>query len=167
MGAVLFAAVVAAIISTADSLLLLAASTFSNDIYAKLKPNVSDTHLLKVSRIATVVIGIGGVSLTFFLNEAIQFIQARAVTLMGAAMAILTMVGVVWKGANRTGAAASMIAGFATACIWYALGQPGGVMAALPSVIVAFVVLIVVSKVTTPPPAEVVDKFFTEEANEQ
>ena len=115
MGAVLFAAVVAAIISTADSLLLLAASTFSNDIYAKLKPNVSDTHLLKVSRIATVVIGIGGVSLTFFLNEAIQFIQARAVTLMGAAMAILTMVGVVWKGANRTGAAASMIAGFATA----------------------------------------------------
>lgn len=167
MGAVLFAAVVAAIISTADSLLLLAASTFSNDIYAKLKPNVSDTQLLKVSRIATVVIGIGGVSLTFFLNEAIQFIQARAVTLMGAAMAILTMVGVLWKGANRTGAAASMIAGFATACIWYALGQPGGVMAALPAVIVALVVLVVVSKLTTPPPAEIVEKFFQEEVTEQ
>ena len=167
MGAILFAAVVAAIISTADSLLLLAASTFSNDIYAKIKPNVSDTQLLKVSRIATVIIGIGGVSLTFFLNEAIQFIQARAVTLMGAAMAILTMVGVVWKGANRTGAAASMIAGFATACIWYGLGQPGGVMAALPAVIVALVVLVVVSKVTAPPPAEVVEKFFPEEAKEK
>lgn len=163
MGAILFAAVVAAIISTADSLLLLAASTFSNDIYARLKPGVSDTKLLRVSRIATVVIGIGGVSLTFFLNEAIQFIQARAVTLMGAAMAILTMVGVLWKGANRAGAAASMIAGFATACIWYALGQPGGVMAALPSVIVAFVVLVVVSKVTAPPPADVVEKFFPQD----
>ena len=128
---------------------------------------MSDTQLLKVSRIATVIIGIGGVSLTFFLNEAIQFIQARAVTLMGAAMAILTMVGVVWKGANRTGAAASMIAGFATACIWYALDQPGGVMAALPAVIVALVVLVVVSKVTAPPPAEVVEKFFPEEVHKK
>ena len=161
MGAVLFAAVVAAIISTADSLLLLAASTFSNDIYAKIKPNVSDTQLLKVSRIATVIIGIGGVSLTFFLNEAIQFIQARAVTLMAPPWQSSPW-WVFWKGANAR-AAASMIAGFATACIWYALGQPGGVMAALPAVIVALVVLVVVSKVTAPPPSEVVEKFFPEE----
>lgn len=60
-----------------------------------------------------------------------------------------------------------MIAGFVTACIWYALGQPGGVMAALPAVIVAFVVLIVVSKVTAPPPAEVVEKFFPEEVHKK
>ena len=110
----MFAAVMAAIISTADSLLLLAAGTFSNDIYSKLKPNVSDKEILNVSRVATLVIGIGAVLLSFWFNDAIQFIQARAVTLMGAAMAMLTMVGVVWKRANRTGAAVSMVAGFAT-----------------------------------------------------
>ncbi|MEA4933533.1 MAG: hypothetical protein VB071_08165, partial [Lawsonibacter sp.] len=89
--------------------------------------------------------------------------QAKSVTLMGAAMAILTMVGVVWKGANKTGAAASMISGFATACIWYYLGQPYGVMAALPAVVVAFIVLLVVSKVTAPPPIDIIEKFFPED----
>ncbi len=161
-GGIMFAAVVAAIISTADSLLLLAASTFSNDLWAKIKPNTTDADQLKISRIATVVIGIGSVALSFILSDAIQFIQAKSVTLMGAAMAILTLVGVVWKGANKTGAAASMICGFATACIWYYLGQPYGVMAALPAVFVAFIVLLVVSKATTPPPKEIVDKFFPE-----
>lgn len=160
-GGIMFAAVMAAIISTADSLLLLAAGTFSNDIYSKLKPNVSDKEILNVSRVATLVIGIGAVLLSFWFNDAIQFIQARAVTLMGAAMAMLTMVGVVWKRANRTGAAVSMVAGFATACVWYALGQPGGVMAALPAVIVAFLVMVVVSKLTPPPPEEVIAKFFS------
>ena len=165
VGGVLFAAVVAAIISTADSLLLLAASTFSNDIYIKLKNNVSDKEQLKVSRIATIVIGIGSVVLIFFIDDAIQFVQAKAVTLMGAAMAMLTMVGVAWKRANAAGGAAAMICGLATACIWYALGQPYGIMAALPSIVVSFIALIVVSSVTTPPPAEIVEKFFPEDAN--
>lgn len=162
-GGIMFAAVMAAIISTADSLLLLAAGTFSNDIYAKFRPQTSSRDLLRVSRIATLIIGIGAVALSFVLTDAIQFIQAKAVTLMGGAMAMLTMVGVVWKRANRTGAAASMITGFVTACIWYALGQPGGIMAALPAVTVGFIVLVVVSKVTAPPPTEVVEKFFSDE----
>lgn len=161
-GGIMFAAVVTAIISTADSLLLLAASTFSNDLWAKIKADTTDAQQLKVSRIATVVIGIGAVVLSFVLSDAIQFIQAKSVTLMGAAMAILTMVGVIWKGANKTGAAASMICGFATACIWYYLGQPYGVMAALPAVVVALIVLVVVSKVTAPPPQDIIEKFFPE-----
>ena len=162
VGGVLFAAVVAAIISTADSLLLLAASTFSNDIYIKLKQNVSDKEQLKVSRIATIVIGIGSVVLIFFIDDAIQFVQAKAVTMMGAAMAMLTMVGVAWKRANAAGGAAAMICGLVTASLWYALGQPYGIMAALPSIIVSFIALIVVSSMTTPPPAKLVEEFFPE-----
>ena len=59
-----------------------------------------------------------------------------------------------------------MVAGFSTACVWYALGQPGGVMAALPAVIVAFLVMVVVSKLTPPPPEEVIAKFFSESETE-
>ncbi len=161
-GGIMFAAVVAAIISTADSLLLLAAATFSNDLWVKIKINTTDEQQLQISRIATVVIGIGAVVLSFVLNDAIQFIQAKSVTLMGGAMAILTMVGVVWKGANKIGAAVSMCCGFLTACIWYYLGQPYGVMSALPAVIVALVALLVVSKVTAPPPSDIIERFFPE-----
>ena len=165
-GGLMFAAVVAAIISTADSLLLLAATTFTNDLWVKFaKPDTSDKDQLKISRIATLVIGIGAIVLSFLINEAIQFIQAKAVTMMGATMAVIVMVGVVWKGANKIGAAASMIAGFVTAAIWYYLGQPGGIYAALPAVIVALIVLVVVSLATksTEVPKEVIDQFFPEE----
>jgi SSS family transporter len=164
-GGIMFAAVVSAIISTADSLLLLAASTFSNDIYIKVKKNVSDKEQLKVSRIATIVIGIGSVILVFFIEDAIQFIQAKAVTLMGSAMAMLTMVGVAWKRANRAGATACMTVGLGTAIIWYALGQPFGVMAALPSIAASLVALVVVSSMTSPPPKEVIEEFFPESAD--
>ena len=162
-GGVIFAAVVAAIISTADSILLLAAATFSNDVYAKFK-KVSDQEQLKVSRIATLVIGVASVGLSFFMEDAILFIQAKSVTLMGSAMAMLTIVGVMWKRANKAGAIGCMVSGLATACIWYALGEPYGIMAALPGIIVSFIVMVVVSSITTPPPVQVIEKFFPEES---
>lgn len=163
-GGIMFAAVIAAIISTADSLLLLSATTFSNDLWGKyVKPDLTDKQKLQISRIATVVIGIGAILATFVINDAIQFIQVKAVTLMGSSMAVLTMVGVVWKGANKSGAAASMLTGFVTACVWYALGQPYGVYAALPAIIVGFVTLITVSKMTAPVPQPVIERFFSEE----
>lgn len=162
-GGIMFAAVIAAIISTANSLLLLAAATFSNDLWGKyFKPNASDLQKLHVSRVATIVIGIGAVLATFVINDAIQFIQVKAVTLMGATMAVLTMVGVIWRRANRTGAAVSMITGLGTACIWYALGQPFGIYAALPAIIIGFITLIVVSSITEQVPQEIVEKFFSE-----
>lgn len=67
MGAVMLAAVVAAIISTADSLLLLVATTFTHDFYCKVKSNVTDKEELLVSRVSTIVFGVGSVVLTFFM----------------------------------------------------------------------------------------------------
>ena len=162
-GGIMFAAVIAAIISTADSLLLLSATTFSNDLWGKyVKPDLSDKQKLWISRVATVVIGIGAILATFVINDAIQFIQVKAVTLMGASMAVLTMVGVVWKGANKVGAAISMITGFITAGVWYALGQPGGIYAALPAIIVSFITIIIFSKMSSPVPQDVINHFFPE-----
>ena len=84
IGAIMLASVVAAIISTADSLLLLIATTFAHDFYSKVKSNVSDKEELFVSRVSTIVFGIGAVALTFVMSDTIQIIQAKAVTLMGA-----------------------------------------------------------------------------------
>lgn len=147
-GAIMLAAIVAAIISTADSLLLLVATTFSHDVYSKLKSNVSDKEELLVSRIATLVFGIGSVILTFFINDTIQTFQAKAVTLMGSALAVTAMVGVAYKKANKYSAILAAICGFVTAVIWYSMGQPGGIMAALPACGVCFIVIMVASQFT-------------------
>lgn len=157
-GAIMLAAVVAAIISTADSLLLLVATTFSHDFYCKLKGNVSDKEELRVSRIATVVFGVGAVVATFFINDTIQTFQAKAVTLMGSALAVTTMVGVAYKRANKYSAIIAAICGFVTAVIWYTLGQPGGIMAALPACAVCFIVIMVATLLTPSTANETADK---------
>lgn len=165
-GGIMFAAVIAAIISTADSLLLLSATTFSNDLWGKyVRPDLTDKQKLQISRVATIVIGIGAILATFVINDAIQFIQVKAVTLMGSSMAVLSMVGVVWKGANKTGAAVSMCTGLLTAGVWYALGEPAGIYAALPAIIVGLITLIVVSKLSSPVPQKVIEQFFPEEGH--
>lgn len=165
VGGIMFAAVIAAIISTADSLLLLASTTWTHDIYKKIiNPKISAKNELKLARISTVVIGIAGVAMTFVIKDAIQFINAKAVTLMGSTMAMLVLIGAFNKKVTKAGAMASMISGFATACIWYILGQPFGIFAALPGSIVSAVVMLVVSKFTKPMTAEELAPFFPEEA---
>lgn len=157
-GAIMLAAVVAAIISTADSLLLLVATTFTHDFYCKVKSNVSDKEELMVSRLSTLVFGIGAVVLTFFINDTIQTFQAKAVTLMGSALAVTTMVGVAYKRANKYSAIAAAVCGFATAVIWYALNQPFGIMPALPACAVCFVVIMVVTPLTPANANDTADK---------
>ena len=157
-GAIMLASVVAAIISTADSLLLLVATTFSHDVYCKVKKGVSDKEELFVSRIATVVFGIGSVVMTFFISDTIQTVQAQAVTLMGGFMAIALLVGVAWKRANKISGIVSGVAGFATAIIWILAGSPGGIMPALPACLVAFVVMMVVTWLTPVNASDSADK---------
>ena len=67
---------------------------------------------------------------------------------MGSALAITTMVGVAWKRVNKLSAILSALCGFATAVVWYSLGQPGGIMAALPACAVSFVVIMIATWLT-------------------
>ena len=67
---------------------------------------------------------------------------------MGAAMAVPIMVGVAWKRANKISAMTAAAAGFVTALVWYGLGQPAGIMAALPACLVCFIVIMVGSVMT-------------------
>ena len=162
-GGIMFAAVIGAIISTADSLLLLASTTFTRDIWKNfLEPKMSGQKELLMSRIATVIIGVLGVATTFLIDDVIQFIQARGVTLMGSAMASLVLIGAFNKKITSAAAMASMITGFVVANIWYALGQPYGIFSALPGIISAGIVLLVVSKFTKPMSKEQLAPFFPE-----
>lgn len=164
LGGLMFAAVIAAIISTADSLLLLASTTFTRDIWKEfIKPEMESNFELKMSRIVTIMIGIIGVVLTFMQSDVIQSIHARAITLMGSSMAMLVLIGAFNKKITKTGAMASMIAGFIVASIWYSLGQPYGISPALAGPISSGLVMIIVSSFTKPMTKEELEPFFPEE----
>ncbi len=92
--------------------------------------------------------------------------KKKNVTMLGSAIAVLVLIGLVWKRANSTGAMASMIAGFITATLWYILNQPFGMMPLLPAVTVGAIALVSVSLVTEPTSEEVLEKFFPEEEKE-
>lgn len=160
----MFAAVIAAIISTADSLLLLASTTFTRDIWKEfIKPEMESNFELNMSRIVTIIIGIIGVVLTFMQSDVIQSIHARAITLMGSSMAMLVLIGAFNKKITKAGAMASMIAGFIVASIWYSLGQPYGISPALAGPISSGLVMIIVSSFTKPMTKEELEPFFPEE----
>ena len=65
---IVFASLVAAIMSTADSYMLVAATNFVHDIYHPLfRPNASDKELIKITRIAVVCIGLIGLAVAFWV----------------------------------------------------------------------------------------------------
>ncbi len=163
-GGILLAAIMAACISTADSLLLLCGTTFTNDLYLKfINKTADDKQILKVSRIVTLIIGLLAVGGSFIIKDAMMWIQAKTVTMVSSATCVLVLAGLAWKGANAAGGAACMICGFVTACIWYILGQPFGMMPLLPAVIVGFLALVIVSKMTAKPDPKMIKSFFPEE----
>lgn len=167
LGGLMFSAVIAAIISTADSLLLLASTTFTRDIWKEfINQKMSGKNELNMSRVVTVLIGILGVLLTFMQSDVIQSIHARAVTLMGSSMAMLVLIGAFNKKITSSGAMTSMIVGFAVAMAWYALGQPYGISPALAGPISSGIVMVMVSNFTKPMTKEELAPFFPEVMDE-
>jgi len=164
VGALMMGAIMAACISTADSLLLLASTTFTNDIYKRyINKNASDDQILKVSRVVSVCVGVFAVFAAIFSSNVIYWIQAAGVTIMGSAISVSVIFGLAWKRANRQGGLASAIGGFAAAMLWYYLGKPWGIQPMMVAAIVGSILMVVVSKMTPPPPQEVIDHFCAEE----
>ncbi|UCH84844.1 MAG: sodium:solute symporter family protein, partial [Candidatus Latescibacterota bacterium] len=113
VGGFILAAVLAAIMSTADSLLTSATSHVVKDIYLEIiRPGHAkdDRRLLKLSRIVTVVVGICalaiGVSLPGIVSALIY-----SYTMYTAGVLVPVLGGVLWKRGTKTGALAAIVAG--------------------------------------------------------
>ena len=111
--AIFVGALLAAIMSTADSALLAAASVFSVNIYPLFKRQISDKQRLLVTRIAIPVFGIVAVYVALEVQAVYELVMdANSVKLV--CVVVPFIAGVWWKRANRTGVLASMAMGFLT-----------------------------------------------------
>lgn len=154
IGTIMLAAITSAMMSTVDSLLLVAGSALSEDIYQNLiHSKASEKRRLLVARIGIVIVGV--IPLLLILQgyaegELIQFIVVLFSAIMAAGFFVPVVGGVLWKKATKAGAISSMLGGIITTGIWKIYGDPN-VFPVLPGVLVSFVLYIVVSWFTKKP----------------
>ncbi len=111
--AVFVGALLAAIMSSADSALLAAASIFSINVLPLFKRRASDRARLLATRIAIPIFGSFAVYVALKVQVVYNLIMdANSISLV--CVVVPFIVGVWWSRANRTGALASMVMGFLT-----------------------------------------------------
>lgn len=153
---ILMAAVLAAIMSTADSQLLVSSSALAEDFYkAILKKNADGNELIWIGRAAVVVIAL--LALYFALNpeSTVLGLVSYAWAGFGAAFGPAILLSLFWKRMNRHGALAGILLGGITVVVWKQLS--GGLFdlyEIIPGFLLATLAIIVVSLLTAAPDAE-------------
>jgi sodium/proline symporter len=148
---VLLVIVLSAIMSTADSLLLLASSAVVRDTMQKILGSQKSDHRLAVyGKIATLLVGALGLVLAFKLEALIFWLVLFAWSGLGAAFGPVVLCLLYYKKTTGAGIAAGMLAGFLTSVVWV-LGLKEvtyDLYEAIPGFVMGMVVTIIVSAMT-------------------
>ncbi len=153
VGCLTLAAIVAVIVSTADSFLLVPATNFMRDIYQRfIDPDVSQKKIVLYSRIAVIVLGLIAYFQIQFFSRVLEM-ALYAYTMYGVGLTPAIMAAFFWKRATAAGGVAGIAAGMIITLVWEFSGQPLGWPTIYPALIGSLLFLIGVSYMT-PPPAE-------------
>ena len=157
----LFAAVMAAIMSTADSQLLVASSSITNDILGKYdKYKSQPTKLMWIARGVVVAVAVLALVLALYGGSNIMGLVSYAWAGFGAAFGPLMILSLYWKRMNLHGALASVVTGFLVVILWNTfLTASTGIYELLPGFVIALVVGVAVSLVTPEPSADIQREF--------
>ncbi len=111
LGSIFVAALLAAIMSTADGVLLAGVAHAVRDFYQKtFRPEAPERSLMKASYLATALIGLGAMGLALYFETIIELLLL-AYALMVSAGLIPILGGMFWKRGNEKGALFGIIAG--------------------------------------------------------
>jgi len=145
MAGMVLAAVLAAICSTADSQLVVAASAVANDLYARLFSKSKQASHLWINRLTVIVLGLGAVLLV--IDEEVQvyqYVLTYGWAILGAAFGPQIILILLWKQASYAGCVAGMFTGFAMALIWKQF-YPGDAAIEIYNLPLAFICALVVN----------------------
>ena len=150
------AAILAAVMSSADALLHVATTAVTQDFYNKMlkKGQATDKEVLLVARIAAVLIGAFAIYIAFNPFDSILWVNWWAWGGLSVFAPILIL-GFYWKRATREGAMVSMIVGFIAVYAWYKAGLNTLLHYTFVAFTVTAVVHVVVSLLTPAPPARI------------
>jgi len=157
LGIIFMITVVGIIISTADSFLLVRATTFIKDIYQSyINPKANEKRLVFMSRMMVLTFGVVAwlVSLVFAESTTVFEKSLYAFTVYGSAITPCLVAALIWKGATKQGAISSILAGTGTTLLWEEVvkghlpAEIAKLDAVLPAITLSVICLIVVSLCT-------------------
>ena len=145
----LLAAILAAIMSTVDSQLLVSSSVLTRDIYhAVLRKDASDIELVWVGRATVIIIAIISYLISLDSNSSVLTLVSYAWAGFGAAFGPLIILSLYNQNITKSGAIAGMIVGSLSVVIWKKLeGGLFDIYELLPAFIFAFLAIIIFSKI--------------------
>lgn len=115
----LLAAILAAIMSTISSQLLVSSSSLTEDFYKTfLRKEASQTELVAVGRISVLVVSLVAIGLAFDRSSNILSLVGNAWAGFGAAFGPIILLSLYWRGLTRDGALAGMVVGAVTVLFW-------------------------------------------------
>ena len=164
MAGLVLAGILASTMSTADSQLLAASSSVSQNILQEvLNLKISPKTSMLIARITVVIIAVIGIVIAQDPNSSVFEIVSFAWAGFGASFGPLILCSLFWKRTNLQGAIAGMLAGGISVFVWkYGIATLGGAFAIyelLPAFIIGIIAIIVVSLLTKAPSKEIVEEF--------
>ncbi|WP_175615907.1 sodium/proline symporter PutP [Piscibacillus halophilus] len=156
---ILLAAILAAIMSTVDSQLLVSSSAVAEDFYKGfIRKNASNKELVWVARLSVVVIALLALLIATVNESLVLELVAYAWAGFGAAFGPIILLSLFWKRMTRNGALFGIITGAVTVVVW-AEFVPSDLYELVPGFILAALVAIVVSLLGQAPSQEIQDEF--------
>lgn len=172
VGGLFLCGILAAIMSTADSQLLVTASSVAEDLYkGVLDKKASDKKVLAVSRVTVLVVAVVAYMIALNPDSSVMTLVSDAWAGFGAAFGPIVLLSLYWKRTNLSGAIAGIVSGAATVIIWDYIpcmkGVDGmetlAVHTGLYSLAIGFVIslvsIILFSLITKAPSEEILQEF--------
>ncbi len=157
LAGLVFAAFIAALISSVDSVLNSAATLWTRDLYQSyIVKNASPKHYLTVGRVVTGIFVIIAIFIAPVMTKFPGLFVAGATMLslfQGPTLAI-TLLGIYWRRANRAGAMAGLIGGVAISTVLFIAYDTSFLYYSWWSFAGSMVLTAVVSRFTTPEPTQ-------------
>jgi sodium/proline symporter len=148
LGGIMMVVVLAAIMSTVDSLLILASSAVVRDYWQKIRgSSLSDQALAQRGKLVTLIIGILGVAFALHQTPLIFWFVLFAWSGLGAAFGPVLLCALWYPKTNLSGAVAGMLGGFITTVVWVLWLKPHfyDLLEVIPGFIVGLILTVTIS----------------------
>ncbi|MCG9641553.1 sodium/proline symporter PutP [Vibrio sp. Isolate34] len=154
---ILLAAILAAIMSTADSQLLVSSSALAEDLYKQvLKKDATSEEIVRVGRFAVILISLIALVLAMTPDSSVLGLVSYAWAGFGAAFGPAIVLSLYWPRMNRNGALAGIVVGGVTIVLWKQFtGGWFDVYEIVPGIILSTISIVIVSLITGEPEDEV------------
>lgn len=157
----LLAAILAAIMSTISSQLLVTSSSLTEDFYKTfIRRNATDKELVLIGRVTVLVVAVIGISLSYYPNDTILGLVGYAWAGFGSAFGPVILLSLYWKRMTKWGALAGMLTGATTVLIWANIPVlKNWLYEMVPGFFLSLAAVMIVSVLTKTPSDTVQDEF--------